>query len=132
MNSKRFWSQCSVFRMLLPPLPADDVGDAGSGLTVAQSRWGEDAPAVGGPGGLSRDQEAQEDAQGAERHCVGAWRRKTPTADGESGPGTATAAWGHAGDTALLPGGFVSLCEICGILPQVCKLERCLQPPGTC
>lgn len=36
------------------------------------------------------------------------------------------------GDTALLPGGFVSLCEICGILPQVCKLERCLQPPGTC
>lgn len=30
------------------------------------------------------------------------------------------------------PGGFVSLCEICEILPQVCKLERCLQPHGTC
>lgn len=37
VNSKRFWSQCLVFRMLLPPLLADNVGDAGSGLTVAQS-----------------------------------------------------------------------------------------------
>lgn len=70
------------WKVPLPPLPA--AGEAGSGLTVAQSRWGEDGAAVGRAGAASGGQEAQEGAEGAELRHAGAWNRRAPAQPGQS------------------------------------------------